>query len=127
MGKQIEQLIDPNEFNLLGKYDIEGKIQDNFKEIPNVAIEFSTPAAVIENIKFLASKKINIVCGTTGWYDKSNEVKEIVNSAGIGFIYASNFSVGVNIFFQVVKYASGLINKFEQYDSMVEETHHTQE
>jgi 4-hydroxy-tetrahydrodipicolinate reductase len=126
MGKQIERLLDPKEFSLVGKYDIDSKIQDNLTEIPHVAIEFSTPDSAVENIKFLASKKINIVCGTTGWYGKAEEIKEIVNGAGIGFIYASNFSVGVNIFFQIVKYASELVNKFEQYDAVIEETHHTQ-
>ncbi len=126
MGKQIESILDPNEFIITGKYDIDSGIKDIQKDRPDAAIEFSTPGAVIENIEFLASNKINIVCGTTGWYDKAEEVKKIVSENNIGFIYASNFSVGVNIFFQIVKYSSELMDKFGQYDIGVEETHHTQ-
>jgi 4-hydroxy-tetrahydrodipicolinate reductase len=126
MGKEIESVLDPNEFTLTGKYDINNDVKDILKDRPDAAIEFSTPNAVIENIGFLASNKINIVCGTTGWYDKAEEVKKIVSENNIGFIYASNFSVGVNIFFQIVKYSSELMDKFGQYDIGVEETHHTQ-
>jgi len=126
MGKQIESILDPNEFIITGKYDIDSGIKDIQKDRPDAAIEFSTPGAVIENIEFLASNKINIVCGTTGWYDKAEEVKKIVSENNIGFIYASNFSVGVNIFFQIVKYSSELMDKFGQYDIGVEEIHHTQ-
>src|SRR5205085_4843470 len=67
-----------------------------------------------------------IVCGTTGWYDKTDKVKQIVSDYDIGFIYASNFSVGVNIFFEAAAYTAKLVNKFEQYDISIEETHHTQ-
>lgn len=128
MGKQIESIIviDKNEFLLTGKYDIDSPLKDNLTDMPDVAIEFSTPSGVIENIEVLASKGINIVCGTTGWYDKADKVKEIIKKYDTGFIYASNFSVGVNIFFQVVKYAGSLIDKFEQYEIGIEETHHTQ-
>ncbi len=126
MGKEIEAITDAKEFSLTGKYDINPPLSESMKEIPDVAIEFSTPAAVITNIEFLASKKINIVCGTTGWYDSSESVKKIVSESGIGFVYASNFSVGVNIFFQIVKYSAGLMDKFGQYDTGIEETHHTQ-
>src|SRR5437870_7209240 len=99
MGKEIESSIDSRKFVLTGKYDIDNKVQENLNEKPDVAIEFSTPRSVIQNIEFLASKKINVVCGTTGWYDKLDSVKEIIKKEGTGFIYASNFSVGMNIFF----------------------------
>lgn len=125
MGKEIESLLDPQEFTLTGKFDIDHTLKDYLKEIPDVAIEFSTPHSVLENIELLASKKINIVCGTTGWYDKAEQVKAIVNKYGIGFIYASNFSIGVNIFFRMVKNAGEILNKFPQYGVEVEETHHT--
>src|SRR5438128_1354231 len=127
MGKEIESILDPEIFKLTGKYDIDNKLQNiNPDELPDVAIEFSTPGSVIDNIKFLSSKKINIVCGTTGWYAKTEEVKKIISENNTGFIFASNFSVGVNIFFQTAAYAAKLVNKFAQYDVSVEETHHTQ-
>ncbi len=126
MGKEIESLMNTDSFQLAGKYDIDSRIQDNMSALPDVAIEFSAPSSMLENIKFLASKKINIVCGTTGWYDKLDEVKEIVNKNNIGFIYASNFSLGVNIFFQIIKKAAKLIDKYDSYDAAIQEIHHNQ-
>ncbi|MGA2667288.1 MAG: 4-hydroxy-tetrahydrodipicolinate reductase [Ignavibacteria bacterium] len=126
MGKEIESILDRNVFTLTGTYDIDNKIRDNMKEKPEVAIEFSTPSSMFENIEFLASKNINIVCGTTGWYDKIESVKKLVEKNNIGFIYASNFSLGVNIFYSIVKYAAGIFNKFEGYDLAVEDIHHRQ-
>jgi 4-hydroxy-tetrahydrodipicolinate reductase len=126
MGKEIESLIDKDSFQLIGKYDIDNKIQNSLSALPDVAIEFSAPTSMIENVEFLASKKINIVCGTTGWYDKIDKVKEIVDKNDIGFIYASNFMLGVNIFFQIINEAAKLINKYENYDAAIQEIHHNQ-
>lgn len=126
MGKMIESLTDPNEFNLAGKYDVINPVAQHLTGKVDVAIEFTTPHTVMENIEFLAKNGINIVCGTTGWYDKAYEVKNIIEKSGTGFIYASNFSVGVNLFFQMVKRSTALMNKYKQYSALVEETHHTQ-
>jgi len=126
MGKMIESITEPEDFNVVGIYDIANPPIDHLKYKPDVVIEFTEPRSVIDNIKFLAEKKINIVCGTTGWYDKIDEVKEIIVKSGIGFIYASNFSVGVNLFFRVVNYAAKLIDNYPQYGISVDETHHTQ-
>lgn len=126
MGKEIESIIDKDSFQLTAKYDIDNKIQDNLNEIPDVAIEFSTPSSIIENVEFLATKKINIVCGTTGWYDKIETIKDIAAKNNVGFIYASNFSLGVNIFFQIIREAAKLIEKYESYDAAVQEIHHSQ-
>lgn len=126
MGKEIESILNSQELKLIGKYDINNTIQNHMKEIPDVAIEFSTPISMIPNLEFLSAKKVNIVCGTTGWYDKMDDVKKIVDREGIGFIYSSNFSLGVNIFFQLLKEAGKIINRFESYDIAVEETHHNQ-
>jgi 4-hydroxy-tetrahydrodipicolinate reductase len=125
MGKMVESVANRAEFEITGKYDVTNPVKEHLTVKPDVAIEFSTPHSVIENIEFLASKGINIVCGTTGWYDKSDAVKKIVESGRIGFIYASNFSIGVNIFFQIVKQAAGIIDKYRQYKISIEETHHT--
>jgi 4-hydroxy-tetrahydrodipicolinate reductase len=126
MGKMIESLVNPDEFNLAGKYDVTNPVKEHLAGKPDVAIEFTTPATVIDNIEFLSSKGINIVCGTTGWYDKAGQVKKIIEKNGTGFIYASNFSVGVNLFFQIAKYSAAMIDKYKQYNVTVEETHHTQ-
>ncbi len=126
MGKMIESLINLGEFELVGSYDVINPPREHLTGKADVAIEFSTPASVIDNIEFLSSKGINIVCGTTGWYDKAETIKEIIEKNKTGFIYASNFSIGVNIFFNIVKHAAALINKYEQYNTLIEETHHTQ-
>jgi 4-hydroxy-tetrahydrodipicolinate reductase len=126
MGKEIESILDTGEFKIVGKYDVDNPVQENLKEVPDVAIEFSTPSSVISNIEFLSSKGINIVCGTTGWYDKLLEVRKIIEKNNVGFIYAYNFSVGVNLFFEIIRQASSIINKFPEYDIAVEEIHHTQ-
>lgn len=126
MGKMIESLAHKNEFNITGKYDVINPVNKHLKSNTDVAIEFSTPDSVIENIEFLSSKGINIVCGTTGWYHKTDQIKNIIDKFGNGFIYASNFSVGVNIFFQIAKYSAGIINKYSQYNAEITETHHTQ-
>lgn len=126
MGKMIEKIIDSNEYKLTGIFDVINPPREHLIEDTDVAIEFSTPLSVIDNVEFLASKGINIVCGTTGWYRKADEVKAIIEKYGTGFIYASNFSLGVNLFFQIVKNAAKLINNYSQYDIAIEETHHTQ-
>ena len=126
MGKMIESIAPKDKFNITGVFDVINPVTEHLKEKTDVAIEFSTPASVIENIEFLSSRGIDIVCGTTGWYNKADVVNKIIKKNGTGFIYASNFSVGVNIFFQIVKHASSLIDKYGQYDISVSETHHTQ-
>src|SRR3972149_7591185 len=126
MGKMIESVIAPVEFKIVGIYDILNPPIEHLKDKPDVVIEFTEPRSVMDNIRFLADKKINIVCGTTGWYDKIDEVKKIIESNGIGMVFASNFSLGVNLFFQIVKYAANLIDKYPQYEITVGETHHTQ-
>ena len=116
MGKMIESVTDPKEYQIVGIYDIANPPIEYLKDKPDVVIEFTEPRSVIDNIRFLAEKKINIVCGTTGWYDKIDDVKKIIEKKQVGFIYASNFSVGVNLFFQIVAYAAKLIEKYPQYD-----------
>ena len=89
-----------------------------------IAIEFTEPSICLKNIKTLSSKGVKIVCGTTGWDKNINEVKEIVKKHNTGFIYASNFSIGVNIFWRIIEEASSIINKFDNYDIMGHEIHH---
>ena len=126
MGKMIESLASSEKFHISGIYDVINPPETHLKDKADVAIEFSAPSEVLKNIEFLASKGINVVCGTTGWYDKASEVEAIINRYNTGFIYASNFSVGVNLFFSMVKDAAKVMNKFAEYGVTVTETHHTQ-
>lgn len=88
----------------------------------DVVIDFTTPDAVMENIAGCACAGKNLVVGTTGWYGKIPEVRKLVESSGIGFVYAANFSVGVNLFFEVAK---NLAAGFKlDYAGTISETHH---
>ncbi|MCF7836518.1 4-hydroxy-tetrahydrodipicolinate reductase [Candidatus Gracilibacteria bacterium] len=89
-----------------------------------VAIDFTHPDVVLENIRKLAEAKVQIVVGTTGWYDSLPEVEEIVKVARVGLIYAGNFSVGVNTFYAIVEKAAQLLTG-KDFDVALREIHHT--
>jgi 4-hydroxy-tetrahydrodipicolinate reductase len=90
----------------------------------DVCIDFSEPGAVIDNIGRVASHRLSMVVGTTGWYGRIDEVRRLVEESGIGLVYGSNFSVSVNLMFKVVRYASELFSRFPSYDPFIEEAHH---
>lgn len=92
----------------------------------DVVIDFTHPGALVENVKKVAVLKKNMLVGTTGWYDQLDEVREIVKDSGIGFIYSSNFSVGVSMFFRMVEEAAKLVDKVPAYDAFGYELHHSQ-
>jgi len=90
----------------------------------DAAIEFTTPGTAIQNIRALAKIKIPAIIGTTGWYDRLDEVKKIIDNANSSLLWASNFSIGVNIFNRVAWYAARLFNAFPEYDIGGFEIHH---
>src|SRR5262245_30772521 len=90
----------------------------------DVCVDFSEPGVVIDNIRMVAANRIAMVVGTTGWYDKLDEARRIVEESGIGFVYASNFSVGVNLMFKITRYAAELFSHFPSHDPFIEEAHH---
>ena len=92
----------------------------------DVAIDFSIPDAAVENITTCLNKGIPIVSGTTGWLDKYEDIIAVCKEKNGAFIYGSNFSLGVNLFFELNKYLAKIMSKFDQYKVEVEEIHHTQ-
>ena len=98
---------------------------ERFKEA-DVAIEFSVPHAALEHIYDAFDANVPIVVGTTGWYDELSAVEQKCRAGNNTLLYASNFSVGVNVFFYVNKVLARLMNCYPQYDVQVEEIHHTQ-
>ena len=124
MGKEIEQqakkISIPVSKILSTSRDLK---QTHFSE-DDIAIEFTSPESCIENIQTLAEKGVNIVCGTTGWDDNLDKVKNIIAENKIGFLYASNFSIGVHLFWDILARAAHLVNAWEQYDIMGHEFHH---
>ena len=89
-----------------------------------VVIDFSEPAAVIDNIKMVAAAGLAMVVGTTGWYDRIEEVRRMVDERQIGFVYGSNFSVGVNLMFKIARYSARLFSRFASHEPFIEEAHH---
>ncbi|MBI1742839.1 4-hydroxy-tetrahydrodipicolinate reductase [Candidatus Acetothermia bacterium] len=127
MGQEIERLATQKKHTITHIFT-EDKPLWNAKELSDidVLIDFSLPSAVMKNIETAARAKANLVEGTTGWYEKLSEVQRQVQQSGIGFIYASNFSLGVNLFFKIVEHAGSLFNHFSDYDLFVHEMHHNQ-
>ena len=102
------------------------------KETPNreslndadVVIEFSNPEAAFENIKVCLENKIPVICGTTGWLDKKPEIERIAVEQNSAFLYGSNFSLGVNLFFAINEKLAKLMNNVDEYQCQLEEIHH---
>lgn len=129
MGRLIEQLAPEYGFDVRLRLDVnnnanfEGMTPDNFRGV-DVAIEFSTPATAPENITRLARLGVNVVVGTTGWFDHLESLREIVNHGNIGLIWSANFSVGVNVFSQIVADAAKLMERHSEYGAWAWEIHH---
>jgi len=92
--------------------------------VGDIAIDFSTPHAALENINLCFEANLPIVVGTTGWYDHLEEIKETCLEDEQSLLYGSNFSIGVNIFFHINKMLAKAIAPYKQYDVQVEEIHH---
>ena len=91
-----------------------------------IAINFSVPEAAVSNIKLALKIKIPVVCGTTGWFDKMTEIGKVCLENDSAFLHASNFSIGVNIFFKVNKYLTKIMHKHgSNYKASINEIHHT--
>jgi 4-hydroxy-tetrahydrodipicolinate reductase len=90
----------------------------------DVAVDFSQPDAVLQNIEAATRAGVNLVVGTTGWHKELRRVEGWVLDSGIGFVYGSNFSVGMNLFFAIVKNAAQVMGKVSQYDPFLLEEHH---
>lgn len=90
----------------------------------DVAIDFTTPGAVVDNIARCAAAGVPCAVGTTGWYDRLEDVRRTVDGHGVGVVYGANFSIGANLFMKISSYATGLFGRFDEYDPYVSEHHH---
>jgi len=128
MGKIIEKIAHDRKHEIVLKIDHDNQADltaENLR-LADVAIEFSTPATVLSNIEHCLNAGVPIVVGTTGWYSNLPELKDKYERSSTAMLYATNFSVGVNIFFHVNKILAKLMNNYPYYDIQVEEIHHTQ-
>ena len=126
MGREIERLAMGRGHAIVAKIDI-----DNAADLAtltaadaDVAIEFSNPASAFANIMTCIEKQIPVVCGTTGWLEKKKEVEAATKAHNATFFYASNYSIGVNLFFRLNKMLANLMAPHKEYDIYTNEIHH---
>jgi len=124
MGKTIERIAIERGHEIVAKIDIDTASYDI--TIADVAIDFSTPSAAFDNINKCFTNNIPIISGTTGWLDNYNNIIENCHKKNGAFIYASNFSLGVNLFFELNTKLAKMMRSFESYTIDLEEIHHTQ-
>lgn len=124
MGKAIENIAIQRGHTIAGRVDINSP--DTIAPGADVAIEFTQPASAVDNIRRCVGAGIPVVCGTTGWLERLDDVKSFVTKNNGAFFYASNYSLGVNIFFKLNEYLAKLMSGQETYDVSIDETHHTQ-
>ena len=126
MGKEIERIAMNRGHQIVSTIDIENP--DDLNSLTNkevdVAIEFSNPVSAFSNIMKCIEKQIPIVCGTTGWLEKKAEVEKATQSFDSTFFYASNYSIGVNLFFKLNKQLAKLMQPHAGYDIYTNEIHH---
>ena len=124
MGQEIEKIAIGRGHEIVVKADING-FSDEQIQNADVAIDFSVPESAVSNIKQSIKNNVPVVVGTTGWLEQYNEVSEYCKEQNGGFIYASNFSLGVNIFFELNNKLAEMLASHEQYAVEMEEIHHT--
>ncbi|HKV05473.1 MAG TPA: dihydrodipicolinate reductase C-terminal domain-containing protein [Candidatus Acidoferrales bacterium] len=129
MGRLIEHLAPEYGFGVKLRLDIdnnsnyEGLTKENFHGV-DAAVEFSTPASAIENIERLARLGVNVVIGTTGWFDALSRARAAVERGGTGLVWSPNFSVGVSMFSQIVAEAARMFARQPEYGAWAWEIHH---
>ncbi len=126
MGKEIEAIALQRNHTIVLKVDESNALTFSKSELENadVAIEFSTPHTVINNIKKCFDANVPIIVGTTGWYDSFKEMETLCSQKNGALFHATNFSLGVNLFMKVNSYLAELMNKYDTYDVEMEEIHH---
>ena len=124
MGKVIEGIALQRQHTIVLK--VTSKDKDYLLNDVDVAIDFSTPESVVENITYCITHNIPVISGTTGWLSHYNDMVSLCQNKNGAFLYASNFSLGVNIFFELNKTLSKLMKGLPQYKISIEEIHHTQ-
>jgi 4-hydroxy-tetrahydrodipicolinate reductase len=130
MGRMIDRLATERGIEVALKLDdrnnarFEGITPKNFHDV-DVAIDFSTPSTVIDNIERIAPQGVNLVVGTTGWHERMDYVKSLVDLHKIGLVWSPNYSMGVNAFFRIVCAASKLLSNEPEYEAWAWEIHHS--
>lgn len=127
MGQEIEKIALKRNHKIVSIIDQENHWVEFADEIrkADVAIDFSTPSSVYNNIRNAFNNNLPIVVGTTGWKDRLPEIRTLCAKMDQSLIYSSNFSIGVNLFFELNKKLATLMKDYPEYDVNIEEIHHT--
>lgn len=128
MGKAIEEIAVQKGHEVvlkIGSQNVDEMTIANLQKA-DVAIEFTTPHSAVQNIKKCFDADIPVVCGSTGWLQHWEEITEYVQNKNGAFLYGSNFSIGVNLFFELNLFLAQLMAPYNEYDVKMEEIHHTQ-
>jgi 4-hydroxy-tetrahydrodipicolinate reductase len=126
MGKTIEHFALQRGHSItvrIDKDNTEDIYSETFKS-SDIAIEFSMPETAFHNVSTALNLGVPVVCGTTGWLDKLDEIKQLCEKQKLAFIYSSNFSLGVNIFFYINRKLAEVMKKYPEYSVSIEEIHH---
>lgn len=124
MGKMIDEIATSRGHEVVARL-CESPNKENLNQA-DVAIEFSTPEVAFQNIKTCLELQIPVICGTTGWLEQLPEIEQICLANHSAFLYGSNFSLGVNLFFALNKQLAQLMQNFPEYQCRLEEIHHTE-
>ena len=124
MGKEIEKISHERGHEVIFKIDKDSDLKNISGA--DVAINFCTPETALQNIELGLKSSIPVVSGTTGWLSDFNKIQELSKKLDISFLYSSNFSLGVNLFFDLNKKLAEIMKKHDQYSLKIEETHHIQ-
>ncbi|MGH9397530.1 MAG: 4-hydroxy-tetrahydrodipicolinate reductase [Terriglobia bacterium] len=129
MGKAVATLAPQRGFAVklvldgISNKDYQAITPDNFKDV-DVCVDFTTPDAALENIRRCAAIGCNLVVGTTGWHERLEEVRQIVDRAGTGLVYGANFSIGVALFYRAARAVAEIFKGYPAYEPYITETHH---
>ncbi|MBQ4279633.1 MAG: 4-hydroxy-tetrahydrodipicolinate reductase [Rikenellaceae bacterium] len=128
MGKEIERVLTERGHRIVLIIDVDNTQDLNAEKLAaaDVAIEFTTPDTAYANVVRCLECGTPVVCGTTAWLDKLPRIEALCKKENGTFFYATNYSVGVNVFFEINRRLAALMNAFPEYDVTIEEVHHTQ-
>lgn len=124
MGKAIERIATSRGHEIIAIIDKDNP--NDLFENADVAINFSVPTAAVGNITHALHQRIPVICGTTGWLDNKTEIERLCKEKNGAFLHASNFSLGVNIFFALNKKLAQMMTQHKEYSASIEEIHHTE-
>ena len=125
MGKEIERVAIDRGMEITARVDIDApSLSVEGVRTADVAVHFALPPTVVKHVEELAKLRKPVVIGTTGWQSDREKIRSLVQSSGIGLVHASNFSLGVNVFYRILKEAGSLFDRLADYDVSVHEIHH---